>query len=126
LALDFAEPTYLLKSRHFVVESQHGVLGRTIRSYIRSIRHSLPPTPPASQADKKKLRRHRRHYSKESVLHFGQQASLALAWTFCAIGAVQNLIITPTDVWVWGHNKMQTYIPYESKETENKITSNTT
>ena len=71
-----------------------------MRSYIRSIRPSLPPTPPASQADKKKLRRRIRHYRKESVLHLVEKASLGWARTRLGIAGVQDLIITPTDVWV--------------------------
>ena len=57
LALELAKATCFLKLCHFIVEIHHGVLGRTIRSCIRSIRPCLPPTPPASQADNKKLRR---------------------------------------------------------------------
>jgi hypothetical protein len=85
---------------HFIVERNHGVLARTIRSYIRFIRPSLPPTPPASQADEKKLRRRIRHYRKESVLHLFEKASFAHTRTRYGVAGLHDLIITPTDVWV--------------------------
>ena len=95
LALELAKATCFLKRIHFIVERHHGLLGRTIRSCIRSIRPCLPPTPPASQADNKKLRR------RTEDIGVGPPFQSTSEFCFCMDLKKRPLSQTPSGIAQW-------------------------